>query len=122
VVSFQAEKTPVRSDFAKVFGNKIKSTPIKAEYPYSRGEISRYDISLIEANGENHYDMPCSIVAELKLGSKATDRCSTFKDDLKILIMFRRASKLDNSLGIALFLYQSSLENIEIEIELQDRD
>ena len=118
---FDEEEFSVRHDFVnKLSVSKIKSIPIKSEYPYVRGKISKYDISLIEAIGDNHYDLPSSIVIELKLGSAIYDRCSNFKDDLRKLIFYRNNAETNNSLGISLFLNQSSLTEKEIKSWLMD--
>ncbi len=118
---FDEEEFPIRKDFAISFGiDKIKSTPIKAEYPHRSGEISKYDISLIEAIGENHYEMPSSIAVELKLGSVKHDCWSGFVDDLRKLLMFKMISNLENKLGIAIYFYQSAFKEDEIKKWLKD--
>lgn len=118
---FEEEEFLVRNDFAKIFNTKkIKSIPIKSEYPLNRGTTSKYDLTYIEAVGDNHYELPSSVVIELKLGSGIYDRCGPFKDDLLKLIMFRTTTKLQNSLGISIYFYQSSLSQHDIEKWLTD--
>jgi hypothetical protein len=119
--SCEEEEFPVRSDFAKkLIIKKVKSIPIKLEYPFNRGATSKYDVTLIEPIGDNHYEMPSSIAVELKLGAKGNDQCGPYKDDLLKLILFRSTSKLQNNLGISIYFYQSSLKQLDIEKWLVD--
>ena len=86
--------------------NVIKTSPIKFEYPSSLKNGKRHDIVLLKPNEYNDiYNCDISCAIELKLGSKITDRCADFKEDLKKLSNY----KMKEFIGIALFFYQDNV-------------
>jgi hypothetical protein len=91
----------------------FESSIIKAEYPYSNNSRKRFDLVLLENSGVNFYKIPASVGIEIKIASEETfvNNVSGYIENIISLDDYRKSNS-DFS-GIALYFYQTKLENPE---------
>lgn len=91
----------------------FKSSIVKTEYPYSNDSRKRFDLVILDNSSEDFYRIPTTIGIEIKIASEETkvNNVTGFIENIKSLSKYGKSRK--EFCGIALYFYQTKLEEPE---------